>query len=127
MITNPGALDKKVDIWKGAPATRQGFDAMKPVKLYSRISAAIQPARGSQFYEAQLTSNKATTKVVIRYRKDITEACTVTYRDRVFDIVSVVDPNMQHESLELYCSETLRGSTPTKTPDQRAKDGGWEP
>lgn len=34
----------------------------------------------------------------------------VHYQGHVYDIQSVVDPLMEHESLELYCTERKRGA-----------------
>ncbi|BAL85199.1 phage related protein (plasmid) [Selenomonas ruminantium subsp. lactilytica TAM6421] len=127
MILNPGLLNKKVDVWGAKSAEKGGFDSTKPVKLYSRISAAIQPVRGSQFFISQLTANKENVKITIRYRRGITESCTVTYHNHVYDVQSIVDPDMAHESLELYCVEQVVGNTPAETPQQKIDEGGWEP
>ena len=122
MITNPGILDKKVDIYTDTTSSSGDFDQVKAKLLYKRVSAAIQPMRGSAYREAQLTETKALLKITIRYRKDVTTAAVIVYHDHVYRVIDCIDPDMSHESLELMCNEIKRGVTPTKKPSEE-----WEP
>lgn len=118
MIFNPGTIDKRVDIYRNTTTTGV-FDAVKCKLLYHRIAASIQPARGRAYRESNMTAEKANVTITIRYRKDINTACVVSYQSHVYRVTDVIDPDMQHESLELICIETTRGTTPPK--------GSWEP
>lgn len=120
MIFDAGQLNKRVDIYKPATTTKDSWDTQKDTALYKRIAAAIYPARGREYYEAKEIANEESVKIVIRYRKHITDGCKVRYREHTYLIQSVVDPDMAHESLELYCIEKLRGNMDTTSK-------GWEP
>lgn len=113
MILNPGTLNKKVDIYKPQKQTNDGWDTVKDTVLYKRISAAIYPVRGQEYYEAKKLRNDESVKIVIRYRKNIDDGCYIVYQNHKYSVQSVVDPNMTHESLELYCIEKKRGNADT--------------
>jgi SPP1 family predicted phage head-tail adaptor len=125
MICNPGLLDKRIDVYLNDTDSSGTFDTIKAKPLYHRIAASIIPARGRAYREAAMTTEKANVTITIRYRANISTACVVTYRTHVYRVVDVIDPSQQHESLELYCVETIRGTTPTKEPS--SSSGGWEP
>lgn len=117
MIYDAGHLDKKINIVGKVTKTVNGFDkTVKEVK-YKNISAMIRPLRGREYFEAKQTANIENFTVTIRYRNNIYPSDTVEYKNHVYEIQSVVNPNMQDESLELYCIEKTRGK----------KDGGWIP
>ena len=118
MICNPGLLDKRVNIYVNTTTTGT-FDEIHSKLLYHRIAASIIPARGRAYREANMTAEKGNVTITIRYRKDITTACVVSYHEHIYRVIDVIDPQMQHESLELVCTETIRGATPPK--------GSWEP
>lgn len=44
-------------------------------------------------------------RITIRYREGITPAMRVVFGMRVFNIISVVDPDAQQERLEIYAAE----------------------
>ena len=48
-----------------------------------------------------------THKVTIRYRPGVLAAMRMLYGGRVFNIGSVIEPQMAHVSLELTCGEGL--------------------
>lgn len=110
MITNPGTLTRRVDIYGTAQVDEGGFDYAGRVLLFHGIAAAIAPVRGQELYEMGATREDQPLKIVIRYRKNVTEDMEVHYQGHVYDIQSVVDPLMEHESLELYCTERKRGA-----------------
>ena len=116
MIFDPGKMNKRVDIYRG--------DTL----LLKRVSASIMPVRGREYFNAHMTESKANATITIRYRPGIDEGCTVVYRDKVYDVESVVDPDEQHESLELYVVSKRRGSTPPIKPGTKPRDDEeWEP
>ena len=117
MIYDAGKLDKKIDIVGKVTKEINGFDKTVTEVKYRNISAAISPLRGREYYEAAQTANAENFTVTIRYRDNIYPSDTVVYKNHVYEIQSVVNPNMQDESLELYCIEKTRGK----------KDGGWIP
>jgi len=122
MIANIGTLNKKVDIVAGTTEESKGFDTIKGNIILKGIWASIEPARGKEYYESQRARNDEMVKVTIRYRETVTDGCKVLYRGHVYEIQSIVDPSMTHESMELYCVERTRGLAKKKETSAR-----WEP
>lgn len=124
MISNVGRLCKKVSIISGVAGEYGGFDTITDNLLYKNIWADIVPLKGRERFEpmkgrenyiANPIRNDEEVKIIIRYRDNITEGCKVLYRKHVYEVKSIVDDDMQHESLMLYCTEKKRGNTPTGT------------
>ena len=85
-----GKLNKRVQIISRKAQTDDlGFDTLQDV-VHCTCWASIEPARGKVFY-------------------GITHDMKVKYQDHLYDIDTIVDPYMRHESLELYCTEEIRG------------------
>ena len=121
MIANIGTLNKKVDIAAGVTEEHRGFDTVNYKILHKGIWASIEPLHGEEYYEAQRVKNEEIVKITIRYRETVTEGCKVLYRGHVYEIQSIVDPNMSHECMELRCSEKTRGAK------KKTSYKGWEP
>lgn len=108
-MTNIGSLDKRiifidyVEIENEYGLTE--LQAVKKLKCWARI----EPTRGKEYYEAQKTSNENQYKILIRYRKNINSSMLIRYKEKEFEIISIVNPYMADEQLELYCREKTRG------------------
>ena len=113
MIANVGTLNKKVDIISGVAGEFNDFETIDDNILYKNIWASIQPLRGKEYLEVKRPANEETVKITIRYRDNIDEGCKVRYHKQIFEVVSIVDPEMTHEVLELRCVEKKRGNTAT--------------
>jgi len=72
------------------------------------VWAAIEPLRGNERYTAQQVQSTLTHKVTIRYREGIKPQMRLTYKGRIFDIVSAIDIKELHQWLELLCSEVVQ-------------------
>ena len=119
MIHDAGELNRKVSIYNQTASKNNDFDATKNNLLYKNVWAQIKQVRGREYYEAQVKSAEGNVVITIRYRRNINEGCYVTYKQHLYNIQSVVNPDMANESLELYCVEQKRGTKPSA--------GGWEP
>ena len=104
-----GKLNKRVQIISQKAQTDDlGFDRLQDV-VYCTCWASIEPARGKVFYEMERKADTEYSKITIRWRPGITHDMKVKYQDHLYDIDTIVDPYMRHESLELYCTEEIRG------------------
>ncbi|WP_434632010.1 phage head closure protein [Thermoanaerobacterium thermosaccharolyticum] len=72
------------------------------------VWAAIEPLRGNERYTAQQVQSTLSRKVTIRYREGIKSQMRLTYKGRIFDIVSAIDIKELHQWLELLCSEVVQ-------------------
>lgn len=104
-----GKLNKRVQIISQKAQTDDlGFDMLQDV-VYCTCWASIEPARGKVFYEMERKAGTEYSKITIRWRPGITHDMKVKYQDHLYDIDTIVDPYMRHESLELCCTEEIRG------------------
>lgn len=105
-----GLLNKRITILgKKAVTDDYGFDAQQE-NVICKCWASIKPARGKVFYELERKADTEYTVITIRWRSNITHDMRVKYQEHFYDIDTIVDPNMRHEALELYCTEEIRGT-----------------
>lgn len=104
-------LTKRVEVWhntRSAEKNRLGQYPIEPV-LYRTLYAAIIPQTGSLLSgrAADTTLSRTTHKVKIRYRNDITPDMWIMYQGVRYDILYILDPNLNHERLEIFCEVKL--------------------
>lgn len=69
--------------------------------------AGIEQLMGRELEMAQAINAETTHRITLRYRAGITPAMRVLYQARVLNVLSVIDPDTAHVSLQLMCSEGL--------------------
>nr|DAI46237.1 MAG TPA: Putative head tail adaptor [Caudoviricetes sp.] len=126
MIYDAGTLNKKINIVGRVTKEVNGFDKTVNEIKYKNISASIKPSRGREYYEAKQVSNAENVLITIRYRDNIYQSDIVEYGKHTYEIQSVVNPEMQNESLELYCVEKIRGKQEENPKPKPKNSGGWE-
>lgn len=72
-----------------------------------RTWASVEPLRGREYQEAQKIRPELTYKITIRYRPGITPDMHLKYKERLFEIVSVINMKEQNEIIELMCTEKI--------------------
>lgn len=71
----------------------------------AKIWAAIEPLRGREFFAAQAENAEVTTRIRIRYRSDVDRTMRIKYKDIIFEILYIINPEMANEELQLMCKE----------------------
>lgn len=99
-----GGLKKRVTILKQVRVSdgQGGFN--ETWQEAGTVWAAIEPVSGREYYEAMQLSNDVTHRVRMRYM-NLTPHERIKYGYKVFDIVAVIDVNMEHRELEVLCRE----------------------
>ncbi|WP_042393521.1 MULTISPECIES: phage head closure protein [Clostridium] len=69
--------------------------------------ASINPISGREYYQAETINSDLTHKVRLRYRKGITPDMRILYKDRIFNIVSVINEYEKNAILQLMCRELM--------------------
>ncbi len=69
--------------------------------------AAIDPISGREFYAAEQSQSEVSHKVRLRYRSGITTAMRISFGNRRFKIISIIDWEERHESLLIMCKELV--------------------
>lgn len=71
------------------------------------VWARVEPLRGREYFEAAKVSTENAFKITTRYHRDITPDMQIRYRDRIFEIQTIINPGMKNESLEIMCGEKV--------------------
>lgn len=69
------------------------------------VCASIEPLKGREYWAAAQIQAETTVKVTIRYLAGITPSCRVVFKDRVFDIQSIINVEERNRELVLMCRE----------------------
>jgi len=73
--------------------------------VYATVWAAVLPQTGSLLSgrTAETTLSRTTHKVITRYRNDITPDMWIMVDGVRYNILYIMDPNLDHERLEIFC------------------------
>lgn len=105
-MTAIGELNKRISLQQQTRAAdgRGGF-TVTWADAATSIAAAIWPVSATEQIRAQAPAMIVTHRVRIRYRRVVKSGWRVSWAGRYFNIVSIVDPNMKHEWIDLLCKE----------------------
>jgi SPP1 family predicted phage head-tail adaptor len=78
-------------------------DEARTYTTFASVHADIVPMRGRELFAAQQEFSEANVRIEIRYTPGITEHMRAYSEGVYYDIVSVVDVDMRHVHLILYC------------------------
>lgn len=73
------------------------------------VWAEIKPISGREYFSAQQVQSDVTTQIWLRYRKDIEPTMRVTYQDKHYEIVSVLNYQGLNKTLQLMCKDWENG------------------
>lgn len=104
-MSGAGELNRRINLQSQTTTTdTEGRWSGSWVTVF-RPWAKIATDSGSEIQEGDQEQTVLRHTVRIRYRPGVTAAMRVTYGARVFDILSVIDPDQRHEWLDLSCQE----------------------
>lgn len=113
MIFNPGRLNRKIELLRYVDVegplgtTKKGLE---PV-IQHKIWAKVEPATNSRDYlDESKDKTEDLVKITIRYRSGIGNDMLIRYRNSIFTIQNISDPDERHELLILICSVKDRGN-----------------
>ena len=69
------------------------------------VWAAIWPVSASETIQAAQATMTITHRIRIRYRAVLKAGWRISYAGRYFNLVSIIDPNMDHRWLDIMCKE----------------------
>lgn len=104
-------LNHRVEVWHSVKATERDRLGQYPMedKLYTTVYASVIPQTGSLLTgrTAETTLTRTTHKIIMRYRDDIRPDMWVTVDGVRYDILYIMDPNLDHERLEIFVEVVL--------------------
>ena len=105
-----GELRKRVEIQETVE-TRDEYGGITPgwITVY-RAWALVEDLTGRELYQAQQTSEQATARFTIRYRKEfkndgLTSKMTILYQGKTYNIKSISDIEQAHREIEIMAMQ----------------------
>lgn len=71
------------------------------------VWASVEPTRGKEYQEAQRIRPELTYKITTRYHKEVTPDMLIKFKDRHFEIISIINTREKNEMLEIICTESI--------------------
>lgn len=104
-------LNKRVEVWHSVKSTERDRLGQFPVedKLYTTAYACVIPQTGGLLNgrTADTTLTRTTHKILMRYRDDITPDMWIMADGVRYNILYVMDPNLNLERLEIFTEVIL--------------------
>ncbi|MEL7608853.1 MAG: phage head closure protein [Bacillota bacterium] len=72
---------------------------------FAYVWASIEPLSGREYFTAQQINSEVSVRITIRYLPGLTAEARAVFDGRVFEVLSVVNPEERCESLILMCRE----------------------
>jgi len=74
-----------------------------------KVWAAVEPARGAEFYASQTENSEVTGKIVMRYFSGLNPTMRINWasESRIFQIEAIIDPDERHRELQLMVKEVI--------------------
>lgn len=69
--------------------------------------ASVEPLGGRELLAAQQVNAEAVIRIRMRYYAGLTTDHRIRHGENVYEIVSVADREMRHESMELMCKQAV--------------------
>ncbi|AMQ19662.1 phage head closure protein [Geobacillus sp. JS12] len=71
------------------------------------VWAMIKTLQGREYYQAATTQNESTVRFVIRYTTGINPDMRIKYKDRIFDILSVINDDERNVTMTIVAKEVM--------------------
>ncbi|KMY59953.1 phage head closure protein [Geobacillus stearothermophilus] len=71
------------------------------------VWAMIKTLQGREYYEAATTQNENTVRFVVRYTTGINPDMRIKYKDRAFEILSVINDDELNKTLTIIAKEVV--------------------
>lgn len=83
---------------------KQNEQVLKKIKT---VWASVEPVRGREYQEAQRIRSELTYKITTRFHREVMPDMFIKYKDREFQIISIINVRERNEMLEIICTEKI--------------------
>lgn len=102
-----GRLNRRITIQNYTTTQDANGNIVQTWTTFATVWAAVEPASGREFFEAQQIATETTVKFVIRHRSGITEDMRIKDEDgNLFDIQSVLHIKYGNRQIEIMAIRT---------------------
>lgn len=102
-----GRTNKRITFYRYEEKENALSQSEQVLKEIKTVWASVEPTRGREYQEAQRIRPELTYKITTRYHKDITPDMFIKFKDRFFNIISVINVKEQNAMLEIICIEKI--------------------
>ena len=71
----------------------------------AKLWASIEPLSGRELFAAQEANAEVTTRITLRFHKDIDRTMFVKHGVHEFEILYIINPKFANKELQLMCKE----------------------
>jgi SPP1 family predicted phage head-tail adaptor len=105
---NPGLLNKRVTILKQDDSSNSYGEIENIWIDVVTIWGNVRTLTGRALFQANQVHTETTSKVIIRYRKDIGANMRIRFGERILEIIAPpINMNEENRYLELSCKEVI--------------------
>ena len=102
-----GSLRHRITIQKSL-SSRDSFGADVPDwEDVATVWASVEPLSGREFFAAKQINAEISTKITLRYLTGVQSEMRIVFKDRVFNIITVINSEERNISLVLMCKELI--------------------
>jgi SPP1 family predicted phage head-tail adaptor len=102
-----GRLRHRITVQENTPTQNEIGEWVDAWTDYATVWASVEPARGSQYYQAKQLDSKVDGTIIMRYRDDIEPTMRVIHDGRTLKIVSLLTVKERKRELHIMYSEAL--------------------
>lgn len=100
-----GRTNKRISFCRYVEKQNALLQTEQVLEIVKTVWASVEPTRGREYQEAQRIRPELTYKITTRYHKEVTEDMFIKYKDRYFQIASIINARERNEMLEIVCTE----------------------
>ena len=95
-----GELRRRIAFLKRQVTVQSGITKEAWTEAFS-CWAMVEPLVSREYWQAAVLNREDEQRIPIRYRKDVDASMRIRFRDTVFNIQSIVNPNAMNVKLEM--------------------------
>ena len=108
-----GRTNKRVTFCQHEEKENELLQTEQALVEIKTVWASVEPTRGREYQEAQRIRPELTYKITTRYHRYITPYMFIKFKDRYFQIVSIINVREHNEMLEIVCTEKIEAEDKT--------------
>lgn len=102
-----GRTNKRITFYRYEEKENALLQTEQILTKVKTVWASVEPTRGREYQEAQRIRPELTYKITTRYHKEITPDMFIKFKDRLFNIISIINVKEKNEMLEIICTEKI--------------------
>jgi SPP1 family predicted phage head-tail adaptor len=102
-----GEMDKRINIQYPAKSKNSFNEDIVTYTTLSTIWASVEPVTGNERFLQQEKISETTVRFRIRYRSDITTDKQILYKNKKYDILSIINRDDLYRELIVFAKEVI--------------------